>query len=68
MRHRKVCHTAILYAVGAWLLMQLADVVFPGWDLPDAAINILFVERIDDTGDFAAKLHKAHAVRRASIG
>jgi hypothetical protein len=75
LRRRKVFRTVGLYVGDAWLLMQLADVVFPGWGLPDAAINSLSaaapradIARIDDAGDFAAKRHKARAVRRASIG
>jgi len=43
LRRRRVFRTAGLYVVGAWLVMQVADVLFPGWGLPDAAINILFV-------------------------
>jgi TolB-like protein/Flp pilus assembly protein TadD len=32
--------------VGAWLLMQVADVLFPGWGLPDAAVNVLFIAAV----------------------
>ncbi|MGD9258645.1 MAG: hypothetical protein PVG29_12565, partial [Gammaproteobacteria bacterium] len=42
LRRRRVFRTAGIYVVGAWLLLQVADVLFPGWDLPDAAINVLF--------------------------
>jgi TolB-like protein/Flp pilus assembly protein TadD len=34
------------YIVGAWLVMQAADVFFPAWGLPDAAINILLAAAI----------------------
>ena len=32
--------------MGAWLVMQAADVFFPAWGLPDAAINILLAAAI----------------------
>jgi TolB-like protein/Flp pilus assembly protein TadD len=43
LRRRRVFRTAALYIVGAWLVLQVADVLFPGWGLPDAAINILLI-------------------------
>ncbi len=46
LQRRRVFATAGLYVVGAWLLLQVADVLFPGWGLPDAAINILFVAAV----------------------
>jgi TolB-like protein/Tfp pilus assembly protein PilF len=46
LRRRRVFRTAGLYVVGAWLVMQAADVFFPGWGLPDAAINVLLVAAI----------------------
>ena len=38
-RRRKVFRTGALYVVGAWLVLQVANVVFPGFDIPDAAIR-----------------------------
>ena len=46
LRRRRVFRTAGIYIVGAWLLLQVADVLFPGWGLPDAAINVLFVAAV----------------------
>jgi len=40
-RRRKVFRTAALYVVGAWLALQVANVVFPGFAVPDAAIRAL---------------------------
>jgi TolB-like protein len=40
-RRRKVFRTAALYVVGAWLALQVANVVFPGFAIPDAAIRAL---------------------------
>lgn len=41
LRRRRVFTTAGLYVVGAWLVMQAADVFFPGWGIPDTGINVL---------------------------
>jgi len=41
LRRRRVFTTAGLYIVGAWLVMQAADVFFPAWGIPDTAINVL---------------------------
>ena len=41
LRRRRVFATAGLYIVGAWLVMQAADVFFPGWGIPDTGINVL---------------------------
>lgn len=38
-RRRKVFRTGALYVVGAWLALQVANVVFPGFDIPEAAIR-----------------------------
>jgi TolB-like protein/Tfp pilus assembly protein PilF len=46
LRRRRVFRTAGLYIVGAWLVIQVADVLFPGWGLPDAAINVLLIAAI----------------------
>ncbi len=46
LRRRRMFATAGLYVVGAWLLLQVADVVFPGWGIPDTGINVLLVAAI----------------------
>ncbi len=46
LRRRRVLTTAGLYVVGAWLVMQAADVFFPGWGIPDSGINVLLVAAI----------------------
>lgn len=40
-RRRKVFRTAALYVVGAWLALQVADVLFPGFGVSSAAIQAL---------------------------
>ena len=43
LQRRRVFRTAALYIVGAWLLLQVADVVFPALDVPDRALRyVLF--------------------------
>jgi TolB-like protein len=42
LRRRRVFRVAGLYVVGIWLLMQAANILFPGWGIPDAAIRYLF--------------------------
>lgn len=46
LRRRRVFRVAGVYVVGAWLVMQAADVFFPGWGLPDSAINALLVAAV----------------------
>ena len=46
LRRRHTFRTAGLYIVGAWLVMQAADVFFPAWGLPEAAINVLLATAI----------------------
>ena len=46
LRRRKVFRMAGFYIVGAWLVMQAADVFFPGWGLPDSAINVLLIAAV----------------------
>jgi len=46
LRRRKVLRMAGFYIVGAWLVMQAADVFFPGWGLPDSAINVLLMAAV----------------------
>src|SRR5688572_12020802 len=40
-RRRKVFRTGALYVLGAWLMLQVADVLFPGFGIPNAAIQAL---------------------------
>ena len=40
-RRRKVFRTAALYVLGSWAVLQVADVLFPGFGIPEAAIQAL---------------------------
>lgn len=41
LRRRRVFRTAALYIIGTWLVLQVADVVFPAMDIPERAIRYL---------------------------
>lgn len=42
LRRRRVFRTAGLYVVGAWLVLEAATMLFPGWGVPGEAIRFLF--------------------------
>lgn len=42
LRRRGVLQTAVMYIVGAWVLLQAANVLFPGAEIPDSAIKFVF--------------------------
>lgn len=46
LRRRRVLRTLALYIVGAWVLMQVADVVFPALDIPERAIRYLLLAAV----------------------
>jgi len=41
LKRRRVFLTISIYVVAAWLLMQIADVLFPGWGIPEENIRYL---------------------------
>jgi TolB-like protein/Flp pilus assembly protein TadD len=43
LRRRKVFRTAGLYIVGAWLVVQVADIFFPAWGIPETALRFLIM-------------------------
>ena len=43
LRRRRVYRLAGLYIIGAWLVIQVADIFFPAWDVPDTALRYLFI-------------------------
>ncbi len=46
LHRRRVFRVAALYIVGAWVVMQAADVLFPALGIPDAAIRALLVAAV----------------------
>ena len=43
LRRRRVFRTAGLYIVGAWLVIQVADILFSAWGLPETGLRYLFI-------------------------
>ena len=43
LKRRNVYKVAVAYAVGAWLLIQAASILFPAFDAPASAIKILVI-------------------------
>ncbi len=46
LRRRHVFRVAALYVVAAWLLLQFADVIFPGLGIPETAIRYVLIGAI----------------------
>ena len=46
LRRRGVFAVLALYVVGAWVVLQVAALAFPGWDIPDAAIRYVWLAAI----------------------
>ncbi|MEM7430993.1 MAG: hypothetical protein AAF351_03530 [Pseudomonadota bacterium] len=46
MRRRRTFRTGGLYIVGAWLVLQVADVTFPGLNLPESAVRVLLTAAV----------------------
>lgn len=43
LRQRQVFQLIGLYVVGAWVVIEVASVFFPAWDIPDTALRYLFI-------------------------
>jgi len=43
LRRRQMFRLTGLYIVGAWLVIQVADIVFPTWGIPDTAMRYVFL-------------------------
>ena len=46
LRRRRVHRMVGFYVVGAWLVLQVADVFFPAWGLPETALRFLIIATI----------------------
>jgi TolB-like protein/tetratricopeptide (TPR) repeat protein len=46
LRRRRVYRMAGLYIVGAWVVIQVAEVSFEAWGLPDTALRYLFIAAV----------------------
>ena len=45
-RRRRVFGVLALYIVGAWVILQAADLAFPGWHVPESAIRFVWTGAI----------------------
>ena len=43
LRRRRVFQTAAIYIVAAWIILQVADLAFPGLDIPENAIRYVWI-------------------------
>jgi TolB-like protein len=43
LRRRRVFRLAGLYIVGSWVIIQVADISFPAWGVPESALRYLFI-------------------------
>lgn len=43
LRRRRIFQTAVLYIVAAWVVLQVADLAFPGLGIPEAAIRYVWI-------------------------
>jgi TolB-like protein len=43
LRRRRVFRLAGIYILGAWVVLQVADISFPAWGVPDSALRYLFI-------------------------
>ncbi len=46
LRRRRVFRVVALYIVGAWVLLQAADLAFPGMGIPEASIRYVWIGTI----------------------
>ena len=46
LRRRRVFRTAGLYIVGAWVALQVADLAFASWGLPDNTLRFVWITAI----------------------
>ncbi len=43
LRRRRLFNTVMLYVIGAWVALQVADLAFPGIDVPESAIKHVWI-------------------------
>ena len=46
LRRRKVFRLAALYIIGAWVVLQVADLAFESWDIPSSALRYIWLGAI----------------------
>ncbi len=43
MKRRRLFGVLVLYVLGAWAVLQVAGLLFPGWHIPDEAIRFVWI-------------------------
>ena len=43
LRRRRVFNTVVVYIIGAWVVLQAADLAFPGFDIPENALAYVWL-------------------------
>jgi TolB-like protein len=43
LRRRNVLGMIVLYIVGAWIVVQVAETIFPGWGIPESSIRFVWI-------------------------
>ncbi|MBL4571740.1 MAG: hypothetical protein JKY86_01530 [Gammaproteobacteria bacterium] len=43
LKRRKVFNVATFYVVGSWLILQVADTLFPAFEIPDSVLRLLVI-------------------------
>ena len=46
LKRRRVFQTIAIYVVGAWVVLQVADLAFESWGLPDIALRPLWIAAV----------------------
>ena len=46
LRRRNVFGMLVLYVVGAWAALQIADLAFPAWNIPDSSIRYVWIAAV----------------------
>ena len=46
LRRRNVFGMGVLYVVGAWAALQVADLAFPAWNIPDSSILYVWIAAV----------------------
>jgi hypothetical protein len=67
LKSRNVFRVGIAYAVATWLLIQVADIVFPRIGLPDSAVTLVIALYLNEQdGPSLARLHVAAQTRESA--
>jgi hypothetical protein len=46
LRRRSVFGMVVLYGIGAWAALQIADLAFPAWNIPNSSIRYVWIAAV----------------------